>query len=83
MGKVENPTCQYGDCEADDAFHTFFECSRWYGEKTQLESDIGQITPENIVAKMTTNEENWRNVSRYIQHVLITKSEEHADRMLY
>ena len=49
MGKMEDPSCVYGDSDSDDARHTFFECQRWVLERRGLESEIGPMTPDNII----------------------------------
>lgn len=76
MGKAGAPCCQYGDSPQDDANHTFFECSRWQVERRRLESEIGNITVNNIIGKMCNNEDTWELVCLYIEEVLKQKKRE-------
>lgn len=76
MGKVRTPECKYCGYERDDAEHTFFVCDRWTDERQLVESQIGQMTPENIVALMLNNENWWNRVAAYVQGLLRTKRED-------
>lgn len=85
MGKVDSPSCVYGDASLDDANHTFFECSRWQEARRLLEGNLGQLTAENVVEKMIANEENWRIIASFVEYVLRTKKRDldaAADRTL-
>ena len=73
MGKVEDPHCRYCQSTCDDAQHTFFSCDRWSYHRSELEVRIGQVTPDNIIAKMVASEENWRLVDNFVVKVLRTK----------
>ena len=57
----------------DTPEHTFFECDRWAVKKFQLETNIGQITPENVVSLMLRNEEISSKISHYVEYILRTK----------
>ncbi|XP_033218299.1 uncharacterized protein LOC117173767 [Belonocnema kinseyi] len=61
--KVSSPKCGYSEAEEGDANHTFFECDHWVDLKHRLESEIGKVTPDNIVGLMLQNEEWWGRVS--------------------
>lgn len=76
MGKVESPSCQYGDSPLDDVGHTFFECERWTAERQRLEMTIGVLTPDNIVGKMLESEEHWNSIAGYVEAVLRNKKRE-------
>lgn len=56
-GKVSSLKCGYCRTETDDANHTFLECERWAELNHRLESDIQDITPDNIVGVMLQSEE--------------------------
>ena len=66
----------YSGPHRDDACHTFFTCERWTDERTKLEADIDRITPENIVAKMLSSDENWNAVAIYVEAVSHQKNRE-------
>ena len=76
MAKVTTPSCPYGDCADDTAYHTFFECERWQPERHELIELVGALEPETIVTKMLTNEHNWRAVDAFVKSILIKKHEE-------
>lgn len=76
MGKVESSACQYGDSSQDNAYHTFFECTRWLARRRRLEMEIGDISPDNILNLMLTRKEQWERVCSYIEEVLKTKKME-------
>lgn len=78
MDKVSSPNCIYCNGERDDAEHTFFSCSRWHQKKNALETEVGSLTPDNVVEVMLRNEENWDAVSGYVEAILRQKkAEEH------
>ena len=76
MGKVLDPSCAYGDCPTDDALHTFFHCERWCIDRWALQSDLGVITPENIIRMMLHGKEEWAKVTGFIEAVLPQKKQE-------
>lgn len=76
MGKVEDPACIYGDAELDTAHHTFFECERWGAERRQLEAEIGEVTPDNIVGLMLTEKDRWLGVRTFVENVLRKKKKD-------
>lgn len=78
MGKTRNMTCQYGDADQDDALHTFFACERWTTYRQTLETEVGAITPENIVGTMLYSNYNWNRVAEYVESVLRKKKQEES-----
>lgn len=55
FGLLLSAECWYCGHPNDDARHTLFECSAWEPKRVTLESEIGEITPENIIDKMIEN----------------------------
>lgn len=73
-GKCSSPFCLYEEEEnLDDAEHTLFSCRKWVEPRLTVERQIGAITAENLVEKMTTNEKNWIVISKYCEQILRTK----------
>lgn len=70
--KVQSPSCFYYE-ENDDVYHTFFNCDRWALDKWDLEAELIQITPGNIVPKMLESWANWQNVLKYVERLLRQK----------
>ena len=70
---MNSAECVYGPGKEDTPEHTFFECDRWAVNKLQLETNIGQIIPENMVSLMLRNEEIWSEISQYMEYILHTK----------
>ncbi|XP_033212109.1 uncharacterized protein LOC117169713 [Belonocnema kinseyi] len=76
IGKVRSSDCRYCGWYRDDASHTFFTCDRWVEERTILETDIGSISPDNIIHKMLSSQENWQKVAVYVETVSREKKRE-------
>ncbi|KAF6210113.1 hypothetical protein GE061_015869 [Apolygus lucorum] len=79
MGKVTVPTCSHCQKrEDDDALHTFFKCTKWAAERSQLLAELGltpQIpTPEAVVSKMLEGERSWSLVAAYAETILTRKT---------
>ena len=80
MGKVASPKCLYCGEDSDDAYHTFFACTRWHDERTTMESALGTIcSPDSIVEEMLKSEENWNAVGTYVEEVLRLKKNEEEE----
>ena len=73
MSKVGSPECVFCPGERDDAYQTFFDCDRWMTKKIALETEIGGITPDNIVERMLQNEKRWSAVARFVEDILRAK----------
>lgn len=74
MRKSSTPFCLYEQEELlDNAEHTFFHCTQWNEYRENVESQIGEITVENITEKMGKDEQSWIAVSKYCEYVLRTK----------
>lgn len=73
MGKVEHPTCIFGDADIDDAEHTFFKCEKWRNEREALELRVGACNAENIIEKMTQSDEYWKVTIKFIEDILRKK----------
>lgn len=74
MGKCSTPFCIYEEQKhIDDAEHTFFKCCHWSEDRRRLAAQMGEITAENIVEKITEGQDNWKTVARFVEHVLRTK----------
>jgi hypothetical protein len=76
VGKIEDPSCIYGDGAIDDAHHTVFKCDRWKSERQEMERKTGNLTPENIVNFMLERKGNWEIVVSYIENILRLKKPE-------
>ncbi|KAF6208085.1 hypothetical protein GE061_016535 [Apolygus lucorum] len=79
MGKVTVPTCLHCQKrEDDDALHTFFKCTKWAAERSQLLAEQGltpQIsTPEAVVSKMLEGERSWSLVAAFAESILTRKT---------
>ena len=59
MGKVWDPQCLSCGDPKDDALHTFFKCERWAQDRHDLESALGQISPDSTIGVMLQGEKNW------------------------
>lgn len=73
MGKTATSECLYCIGATDDAHHTFFVCDRWARRRRDLEDEIGQVTPDNIVGAMLREEKVWIRISHWAQGILRTK----------
>lgn len=71
--KMGSGECVYCPGKEDTAEHTFFECDRWAGKKFELETNIGLITPDNVISLMLRNDEVWSAISEYVEYILRTK----------
>lgn len=72
-GKVTNPTCRYCGYDRDDAEHTFFVCPRWTAARHRLETEVGDLTPDNAATLMLKDRNRWDRISRYVTTVLKSK----------
>ena len=45
--------------------NNFLECDIWAVKKLELETNIGQITPENIIRLMLKNVDMWSEINQY------------------
>ena len=72
--KMNSAECVYCSGKEDTPEHTFFECDRRAVKKFQLETNIGQITPENVVSLMLRNEKVWSEISQYVEYILRKKN---------
>ena len=83
MGKTNSPLCIYGCDSFDDANHTFFECERWRRERLILDQKVCTYLNEvNIVSIILLNEENWKNVTTFVESVLRLKKRDLDARQL-
>lgn len=74
MRKCSTPFCMYEEKEVvDDAEHTFFFCKRWSDNREELELQIGTVTTDNLIDKMTGHERAWEAVAKYSEIVLRSK----------
>lgn len=74
IGKSADAKCLYcQNEEEDDVKHTFFVCGRWQHYRNDLVANIGQYTPETLVAKMIETEANWEAISTFVTLVLKEK----------
>ncbi|KAJ8969270.1 hypothetical protein NQ317_012910 [Molorchus minor] len=76
MGKVDNATCIYEEFTVDDAYHTFFECTRFDAERRVLEDQIGHLDPDTIVEAMIRSQDVWNKVEVFVRAVLLLKKPE-------
>lgn len=74
MGIVERPDSIHCGGNRDDVHHTFFLCDKWKEDKQSLEAKLlVEVTPDNIVDVMLSNEESWNMVSGYVEKLLRKK----------
>ena len=59
--------------DRNNAEHTFFNCDRLATRRASLVSDIGRITPDNIVGAMVREEDTWSHVAHYAEDNLRVK----------
>ncbi|KAJ8970334.1 hypothetical protein NQ317_017552 [Molorchus minor] len=64
------------DGEVDDAYHTFFECTRFDAERRVLEGQIGHLDPDTIVEAMIRSQDVWNKVEVFVRAVLLLKKPE-------
>ncbi|KAJ8971898.1 hypothetical protein NQ317_000002 [Molorchus minor] len=76
MGKVDDSTCIYEEFTVDDAYHTFFECTRFDAERRVLEGQIGHLDPDTIVEAMIRSQDVWNKVEAFVRAVLLLKKPE-------
>ena len=76
MKKVGSPECKYCGAEYEDAEHTFFDCDRWAEERAKLKSEVGHITPGNVIDTMLQSEELWDRLAKYVEAILRQKKKE-------
>ncbi|KAJ8980479.1 hypothetical protein NQ317_013232 [Molorchus minor] len=76
MGKVDDSTCIYEEFTVDDAYHTFFECTRFDAERRVLEGQIGHLDPDTIVEAMIRSQDVWNKVEVFVRAVLLLKKPE-------
>ena len=71
-GETQSPGCirVYCEAERDDAKYTFFECERWAEQKMRLETEVGCITPDNVVEIMLNSEDQWERIASYLEKIL-------------
>lgn len=71
---IDSANCKFCTGVRDTPEHTFFECSRFVSEKNKIDTELGiTLTPDNIVKEMTENKLKWKQISEFIQRILITK----------
>ena len=77
IGKVATPSCLSCDGVADDALHTFFECSQWGQDRNALRQALNRtsadLTPEIVMSHMLSSQADWTAVSEYVEVVLTKK----------
>lgn len=83
FGLLLSPACWFYGHHTDDAQHTLFECEMWHEKRRELETEIGEITPDNMVNRMLTSREMWRAVENYITWILKRKEDEERRRQKY
>ncbi|KAJ8977407.1 hypothetical protein NQ317_003188 [Molorchus minor] len=69
-------TCIYEEFTVDDAYHTFFECTRFDAERRVLEGQIGHLDPDTIVEAMIRSQDVWNKVEVFVRAVLLLKKPE-------
>ena len=73
MGNMQSPAGQYGDFPYEDALHTFSKCCRFARKRMLLEMELGELTPESVVALMLRGKAKWDGINAFIQWVLLKK----------
>lgn len=66
--------------ERDDVEHTVFKCPRWVRYRSELVQQLGEVTPENIVAMMLSSKMGWRMVEDFARKVITEKEIEERER---
>ena len=80
IGRRDTPTCPHCHRGDDDVEHTFFLCTKWMECRTAAWSQLGgNVTPENIVAKMIGDEENWKTVKELANQIMRAKEQAEKD----
>lgn len=73
IGQEMTNECWYCPGMIDDVEHTFFNCKHWAKRKRDLETRIGQVTPDNVVEKMLRRKERWDQITTWVHDILRTK----------
>ena len=72
IGNSASDLCEV--CREEDSPEHILECKEWTAEKTTLQQTLKtKISKKNLIALMTENEGNWKEVSNYIVHILKAK----------
>lgn len=79
--KLDNdPVCPVCQPEAEDAEHVFFQCPRFNEQRENLQRYFQhEISPENLINQMLTNEETWQAVCSFAADVI--KSLRHTEKV--
>ena len=62
--------------DANDAEHTFFKCERWAELGAKLATEVGDVTPDNVIKIMLDSEKHWEVISTYVEEILRQKKKE-------
>lgn len=73
IGNLKLVICRY--CHREDtAGHTIFECDRWYGSRSNVETAFGhEITQENLVRLMLQRKSSRGQIAEMMQDIIKTK----------
>ena len=67
-------TCDFCECEIDDAEHTLFHCPEWKGLREAAGIGVGvTLTKDNMVDKMLESRQNWNEISTFVSVVMKRK----------
>ena len=78
--RAENSTCSYCREEEDTARHTFYDCSRWEGERQRLALEVGvTITPNNTIRTMIGSPTSWEKINTCMKKIMEKKERDERE----
>lgn len=72
--------CWFCGSPCDDAKHTVFKCNAWQAQRDELAEQIGTITPDNLVERMTSSPRAWDDIAGFITAFIKAKEAEERRR---
>lgn len=76
FGLLPTEECWFYDSKKDDALHTIFHCEGWWWQRANLFTEVGTITPENVIAKIVSDKRTWDAFATYVTSVFRVKEAE-------
>lgn len=74
--KVPNENCRYCPNTKDDPEHTVFQCKNFEKTREDCVRKEGELNKNNIIEKMLSTEESWKNIEEMIKNIINIKEKE-------
>lgn len=74
--KARHERCRYCEHIKDNAEHTILHCKKFEIIRNECIEKEGELTKDNIIEKMLSREESWKNIENMIKRIINIKEKD-------